>query len=69
MFSMYVGNYKSSFVDVMLYLFRINIKMLTFVQNVMDSKLSSENDTLIHYDGLLTKWMDSVLGLIETWLA
>jgi hypothetical protein len=64
-----VGNYKSSFVDVMLYLFRINIKMLTFVQNVMDSKLSSENDTLIHYDGLLTKWMDSVLGLIETWLA
>jgi|TARA_B110000091_G_C13803128_1_gene471194 hypothetical protein len=63
-----VGDYKSSFVSVLLFLFKTAIKMIAFIQDTIVENTSNENDVLVKYDLILTKWMNEALVLIQKWL-
>ena len=63
-----VGDYRSSFVIVLLFLFRLNIKMIQFIVDVQKSGESSEEKVLVEYDGILRQWLDEALVLIRQWL-
>ena len=63
-----VGDYQSSFVGVLLFLLRLNVKMLMFIADVRSSGASSEMDVLNVYDAKLRKWMLECLVIVQQWL-
>ena len=64
-----IGDYKSSFVDVLLFLLRIVTKCSTFIKDVILENSSSENSTLTKYDFYLADWLERTVVVLKKWLA
>ena len=63
-----VGDYKSSFVNVLLFLLRIATKALTFLKDVCKSGTSNENETLKKYDNHFSDWIERAVAMATKWL-
>ena len=42
--------------------------MIAFIQDTIVENTSNENDVLVKYNLILTKWMNEALELIQKWL-
>ena len=63
-----VGDYRSSFVNVLLFLLRLCMKVRLFIMNVLQKRSSAEEDCLLEYNEKFIKWTNDAVVLLRVWL-